>query len=161
MALHHGAEVLESIELNLANAFPCNTDLHPDLLQSLASVTMQSEAPFDHGTLLVAELTDPMIDDIVNGVFLCTPRRFSISFGPQPVHGPAAILVSHSRTQGNALVQSHQAFYTGNVPIEMFGNLGSGRVPFLLLAQAARSAQAGVDVLDDVDRQANRAVPGS
>ena len=156
MTFHHIAQVLERIQLNLTNPFACHANLLADLFESLAAMAVQTEAPLDNGTLFVAQLADPMIDDIVDIVFLRATRRLGISFGLQPIDRATAVFVRTVRAQCHPFVQCHEALDISHVAVQVRCDLGDSRVPILLLANRAGGTQAGVDVLDDVNRQPHR-----
>ena len=82
MTFHHGAQILERIQLDLADAFAGYANFLANLLQGLATIAMQAESALDDCALFFAQLAHPVIDDIVNRVLLRTARRLGIALGP-------------------------------------------------------------------------------
>lgn len=68
--LHHRAQILERIELNLPHALSRHADFFANLLKRRATMTVQTKPPIDHRSLLVIELANPVIDDRIDNVLL-------------------------------------------------------------------------------------------
>ena len=73
MTFHHGAQVFQRVELNLPHTLSRHTDLRADLFECETPIAVQTEPAFHDGALFVTEFADPVLDNIVHGVFVRAP----------------------------------------------------------------------------------------
>ena len=98
MTLQHLPEVLQRIQLNLADTLARHTDFLTNLLQRRAPASVQTEAALNNRALLVIEFTDPSIHDVVHVVPLGAPGRFRRTLCPQVINGATAVFVTTAGT---------------------------------------------------------------
>jgi len=156
VCLKHLTQVLQRIDLYLANAFPRHTDFPADVFQRFPPVAVQPEAAFHDCTLCVAEFADPVIHDRGHIVTVRPPRRFTGSPCGKAFDRTITILVRTATAQRHTLVQRHQSPDVFLVAAEQFRYFRNARRPPRHLPHAVRGAQARVDVLDHVYRQPHR-----
>ena len=94
MTLEHLAQILERIELNLPYSLPGYTNLLANLLKRCTPVTVQTKTPLDNGTLLLAELANPVIHNVVHIVSLGASRWPAGTLRLQAVDRMEAIVVT-------------------------------------------------------------------
>ena len=116
---------------------------------------MQAEAPLEHDALLRAEFADPVVDDRLHALALRAAGRLRVLPGLEPIDGPV-VVVARSRADHDAAVQLHQPLDVGRIPVELRRDFRLGRLAVQPVPEPPRRPQAGVDVLDDVDRHPHR-----
>ena len=89
MTLHHAAEVLKRIKLDLAHAFPGYADFLSDLLERQATITVQSKAAFHNRALLVVQFEHPAVENGMHALSLRALRWFCLAARRQGFEGPA------------------------------------------------------------------------
>ena len=93
MAFHDDPQVLERVELYLADALSRYTYFFTDLFERRSPVAMQTETAFDDSALLLSKFRHPAINEIFDAVLLSTPGGLGASSRLEPVHRPVLVFL--------------------------------------------------------------------